>query len=271
MTQERQRPHGRSPDALRPLRLEAGAMKYAEGSARIELGDTVVLVSASVEGRVPPFLRDQGRGWVTAEYAMLPRATQTRSTREVTRGKPSGRSSEIQRLIGRSLRAAIDLEALGERTVTIDCDVLQADGGTRTASITAAWVALYQACAQILLMGDIERWPLQSPVAAVSAGMVGGRPLLDLEYVEDSVADVDMNVVATADGDLIEIQGSGEGATFHRSELDTLVDLSLDGIARLAEAQETALAEIRGEVDSALAKRRGPAKAKAEKDLWGPP
>ena len=246
-------------------------MKFAEGSARIELGDTMVLVSASVENRVPPFLRDQGTGWVTAEYAMLPRATPTRSTREVTRGRPSGRSSEIQRLIGRSLRAEIDLGALGERTITLDCDVLQADGGTRTASITAAWVALYQACAQLLLMGDIDRWPLRSPVAAVSAGIVDGHPLLDLQYVEDSVADVDLNLVATADRNLIEIQGSGEGATFHRTELDTLVDLGLAGIERLAEAQLEALAEARSDVEAALGKRRGQAKAKSERELWEPP
>jgi len=268
---ERRRPHDRAAEALRPLRLEAGAMKFAEGSARIELGDTVVLVSASVENRVPFFLNDQGRGWVTAEYAMLPRATPTRSTREVTRGRPSGRSSEIQRLVGRSLRAAFDATALGERTITLDCDVLQADGGTRTAAITAAWVALYEACAKLLLMGDIERWPLPIPVAAVSAGIVQGRRLLDLEYVEDSVADVDMNVVATADGNLIEVQSSGEGATFRRQDLDDLLDLALGGIERLAAAQLEAVSDLTLEVDAALAKSRRPAPAKAEKDLWGPP
>ena len=266
-----QRPHGRAPDALRPLTLEVGAMKFAEGSTRIELGDTIVLVSASVENRVPYFLRNEGRGWVTAEYAMLPRATPTRSTREVKRGRPSGRSSEIQRLIGRSLRAAVDFEALGERTVTLDCDVLQADGGTRTASITAAWVALYEACAEMLLVGDIERWPLRSPVAAVSAGMLDGDALLDLEYVEDSAADVDMNVVATGEGDLIEIQGTGEGTSFHRTELDTLVDLALKGIDQLVDLQLEALAEIRAEVEAAQGKNRAPAEAKAEEDLWGPP
>jgi len=247
-------------------------MKFAEGSARIEVGDTHVLVAASVESRVPPFLRDTGKGWVTAEYAMLPRATATRSQREVVRGRPSGRTSEIQRLIGRSLRAVVDLAALGERTITVDCDVIQADGGTRTASVTAAYVALAQACARLLLTGDVSRWPLVSAVAAVSAGIVDGRPLLDLEYVEDAAATVDLNVVATPAGELVEIQGTGEERTFRRDELDALVDLSLGGIAELGRVQRTALAETLAEVDAVLAKTdRRPAPAKDESDLWGRP
>ncbi len=271
-TPSRGRAGGRAADELRPLDLELNPMKYAEGSALVVLGDTRVLVSASVEGRVPPFLRDTGRGWVTAEYAMLPRATSTRSMREVTRGRPSGRSAEIQRLIGRSLRAVVDLEALGERTVTVDCDVLQADGGTRTASVTAGYVALAAACGRLLLTGDIARWPLLEPVAAVSVGLVDGTPLLDLEYVEDQVAEVDMNVVATPGGRLIEIQGTGEQRSFTRDELDAMVDLALAGVDRLADAQRAALAPVLEEVDAVLAKdHRRPAKAKDESSLWGPP
>src|SRR6202035_3400400 len=202
------RPHGRAADALRPVRIEIGVMKFAEGSALIELGDTRVVVAASVENRVPAFLRDTGKGWLTAEYSMLPRATHSRSAREVSQGRPSGRTSEIQRLIGRSLRAVVDLVALGERTLTLDCDVLQADGGTRTAAVTGAYVATALACARLLLTGDVATWPLLAQLAAVSVGVVGGTPLLDLEYVEDQVAEVDMNVVATADGSLVEIQGT---------------------------------------------------------------
>ena len=247
-------------------------MKFAEGSARIEVGDTHVLVAASVESRVPPFLRDTGKGWVTAEYAMLPRATATRSQREVVRGRPSGRTSEIQRLIGRSLRAVVDLAALGERTITVDCDVIQADGGTRTASVTAAYVALAQACARLLLTGDVSRWPLSGAVAAVSAGIVDGRPLLDLDYAEDAAATVDMNVVGTPEGELVEIQGTGEERTFRREELDALVDLALGGIAELGRIQRAALAETLAEVDAVLAKSdRRPAPAKDESDLWGRP
>ena len=272
MSDDANRPGGRAADALRPVRIEPGARKYAEGSALISVGDTRVLVAASVERRVPPFLKDSGKGWVTGEYGMLPRATHTRSMREVTRGKPSGRTAEIQRLIGRSLRAVTDLSALGETTVTLDCDVIQADGGTRTAAITGGYVALAQALAGLLLTGDIPRWPLTGQMAAVSVGIVGGTPVLDLEYVEDAAATVDLNVVATPAGELVEIQGTGEERTFRRDELDALVDLSLGGIAELGRVQRTALAETLAEVDAVLAKTdRRPAPAKDESDLWGRP
>ncbi len=266
------RPGGRAADALRPVRIQPGALKYAEGSALIEMGDTRVLVAASVERRVPPFLKDSGQGWVTGEYSMLPRATHTRSIREVTRGRPSGRTAEIQRLIGRSLRSVADLGALGEHTITVDCDVLQADGGTRTAAITGAYVALAQAAAGMLLTGDISGWPLRRSVAAVSVGVVAGTPVLDLEYVEDSEAEVDMNVVATADGSLIEIQGTGERRSFSRGEMDRLIDLALAGIARLGELQAQALAGTLREVDAVLAKAdRKPAAPKDEAEMWGRP
>ncbi len=247
-------------------------MKFAEGSALIEMGDTRVLVSASVEARVPPFLIDSGRGWVTAEYAMLPRATHTRSRREVSRGRPSGRSSEIQRLIGRSLRAVVDLTALPDYTVAIDCDVLQADGGTRTAAITGAHVALVQALAHMLLSGDIRRWPLEAQLAAISVGIVDGVELLDLEAAEDQRAEVDMNVVATASGNLVEVQGTGEKTTFSRPQLDRLIDLAFAGIGELCELQNQALAATLAEVASLEAKGdRRAAEPKDEKSLWGPP
>jgi ribonuclease PH len=266
------RPHGRAVDALRPVKIELGAMKFAEGSALIEMGDTRVLVSASVESRVPPFLIDSGRGWVTAEYAMLPRATHTRSQREVSRGKPSGRSSEIQRLIGRSLRAAVDLRAMPERTVAIDCDVLQADGGTRTAAITGAYVALAQALGQMLLTGEIPRWPIVQQVAAISVGVVDGTPLLDLEAVEDQNAEVDMNVVATGGGNLVEIQGTGEKAIFSRKELDQLLDLAFKGIDELVAAQNEVLAPTLAEVEAVAGRgKRASAEPRDERDLWGPP
>ncbi|HEX2163223.1 MAG TPA: ribonuclease PH [Thermoanaerobaculia bacterium] len=269
---ERPRAGGRAPDDLRPLSIELNPLKYAEGSALIQVGDTRVLAAASVEPRVPPFLRDSGQGWVTAEYSMLPRATSTRSQREVTRGRPSGRTAEIQRLIGRSLRAVVDMSALADKTITVDCDVLQADGGTRTASITAGYVALAAACARLLLTGDVARWPLVDAVAAVSAGLVGGRALLDLEYVEDEAAEVDMNVVATPGGRLIEIQGTGERRSFERRELDALVDLALAGVARLGDLQRQTLAGTLAEVEEVLAKgRRRPAPARPESELWGRP
>jgi ribonuclease PH len=272
MSDEANRPGGRSADALRPVRIEPGALKYAEGSALISVGDTRVLVAASVERRVPPFLKDSGRGWVTGEYGMLPRATHTRSMREVVRGRPSGRTAEIQRLIGRSLRAVTDLSALSELTVTLDCDVIQADGGTRTAAITGGYVALAQALAGLLMTGDIARWPLTGQMAAVSVGIVGGAPVLDLEYVEDSEAEVDMNVVATVDGALIEVQGTGEQRSFSRSEMDRLIDLALSGIARLGEIQSEVLAGTLADVDAVRRKTdRRPAEPKSEADLWGKP
>jgi ribonuclease PH len=266
------RPNGRAADALRPVRIETGVLKFAEGSALIELGDTRVLVAASVESRVPPFKKDSGEGWLTAEYSMLPRATHTRSSREVNQGKPSGRTAEIQRLIGRSLRAVVDLRAMPERTLTLDCDVLQADGGTRTAAITGAYVAMVLALGRLLLTGDIQNWPVTDQLAAVSVGVLGGTPLLDLEYVEDQVAEVDMNVVATAGGSLVEIQGTGEKRSFSRQEMDAMVDLAFQGIARLAELQNQTLAATLEEVAEIRAKgRRRQAPPKPEKDLWGRP
>jgi ribonuclease PH len=266
------RPDGRALDALRPVRIETGVLKFAEGSALISLGDTRVLVAASVENRVPPFKKESGEGWLTAEYAMLPRATHTRNQREVSQGKPSGRTAEIQRLIGRSLRAAIDLTALPERTLTLDCDVLQADGGTRTAAVTGAYVAAVLALGRLAMTRDITTWPIRDQIAAVSVGIVGGTPRLDLEYVEDQVAEVDMNVVATAGGSLVEIQGTGEKRSFRREEMDALVDLAFKGIAELAAAQNAVLAATLEEAQQALSKdRRKPAAPKSEKDLWGRP
>jgi len=266
------RPNGRADDALRPVRIETGVQKFAEGSALIEIGDTRVLVAASIENRVPPFLRDSGRGWLTAEYAMLPRATHTRNAREVAQGRPSGRTAEIQRLIGRSLRAVVDLSRLPDRTITLDCDVLQADGGTRTAAVTGAYVAAALAVSRLILTGDVAIWPFTAQVAAVSVGIVGGAPLLDLEYVEDQVAQVDMNVVATAGGELVEVQGTGEKRSFRRSEMDSLIDLALAGIGRLVEAQSRALAPALAEVAEVQAKgQRRHAPPKDEKDLWGRP
>ncbi len=265
------RPHGRRDDAIRPAEIRLGAMKFAEGSAQIDLGDTRVLVAASVEKGVPRFRADSGLGWVTAEYSMLPRATHTRSVREVSRGRAGGRTVEIQRLIGRSLRAAIDFRALGEHTVILDCDVLQADGGTRTAAVTAAYVALVEALSRAYLAGDLGRFPVVHQVAAVSAGYVDGEALLDLEYCEDSVAEVDMNVVATAAGQLIEVQGTGETRPFHRREMDTLVDLALRGVEDLAAVQNRVLAPILEEVEALSEKGRRRTPPKDERELWGPP
>lgn len=265
------RPHGRAVNALRPLEIELGVQKYPEGSALITVGETRVLTAATVEKRVPPFLIDSGRGWVTAEYSMLPRATHTRNRREVSKGKPSGRTMEIQRLIGRSLRAAVDLEKLGEITLTLDCDVLQADGGTRTASITGAWVALVDALAEAYLAGDLKTWPIIRQVAAVSVGLLDGHALLDLEYVEDSAADVDMNVVGTSDGELIEIQGTAEGRTFTRRESDRLLDLAFEGIATLCERQNAVLRDRFEQVESLQSRGRTKAEPRDEKELWGPP
>ena len=266
------RPGGRAANALRPVKIETGVLKFAEGSALISVGDTRVLVAASVENRVPPFRKDSGKGWLTAEYSMLPRATHTRSSREVSQGKPSGRTAEIQRLIGRSLRAVVDLAAMPERTLTLDCDVLQADGGTRTAAITGAYVAAVQALARLLMTREIPAWPLRDQLAAVSVGLVGGIPLLDLEYVEDQAAEVDMNVVATAAGSLVEIQGTGEKRSFRRDEMDALVDLAFQGIAELAAAQNAALAPTLADLSGILNQdRRRPAAPKPEKEMWGRP
>jgi ribonuclease PH len=272
MTSRLSRAHGRAADELRPISITTGVMKYAEGSALIEVGDTRVLVSASVENRVPNFLAGSGRGWLTAEYAMLPRATSSRSTREVTQGRPAGRSAEIQRLIGRSLRAAVDLRALPDRTLTLDCDVLQADGGTRTAAITGAWVAAVEALAKLHLAGDLPSWPVIAQVAAVSVGLVRSHPLLDLDAPEDQEAEVDMNVIATSDGRLVEVQGTGERRSFERAEMDRLLDLALAGIVRLGEAQRGALGSILDDVAAAEPRgRRKPAAPRDERTLWGKP
>ena len=267
------RADNRAADALRPINIETGVMKFAQGSALIETGDTRVLVSATLERRVPPFLVNTQKGWATAEYSMLPCATPGRSTREVSRGRPSGRSSEIQRLIGRSLRAVLDLRGLAEHTLTLDCDVLQADGGTRTASITGAYVAAVQTVAAAFLQGDLPRWPFTGQVAAISVGIVGGEPLLDLDAPEDQSAEVDMNVIATADGQVVEIQGTGEQRAFSRAELDRLVDLALGAIPELAAHQNRALAPYLDEVEAAKSGSGGrtTAPAKDERELWGKP
>jgi len=236
------RPSGRTPDALRPVRLERGFTRHAEGSVLVAFGDTRVLCTASVESRVPPFLRGAGSGWLTAEYGMLPRSTHTRTEREAARGRQSGRTQEIQRLIGRSLRAVFDLERLGERTITIDCDVLQADGGTRTAAITGAFVAAHDAVSLLLARGEIEASPVRDFVAAVSVGLYEGTPVLDLDYAEDSSCDTDLNVVMTGAGGFVEVQGTAEGEAFTRAQMDSLLDLAALGIGRLIELQRAALA-----------------------------
>ncbi len=237
------RASGRRPDELRPLRITRHWTKHAEGSVLIALGDTLVLCTASVEEGVPPFLKGRGTGWLTAEYGMLPRATNTRSRREAAEGKQSGRTQEIQRLIGRSLRAVTDLAALGERTVRVDCDVLQADGGTRCASITGACVAVADAFAWCREQGVIAGSPLRDMVAAVSVGIVDGTPLLDLDYDEDSGCDTDMNVVVTGAGGFVELQGTAEREPFSRIEVDALLALATQGIAELVTAQRGALTE----------------------------
>jgi ribonuclease PH len=236
------RPSGRAADALRPVVIETGVSRHAEGSCLIRVGDTHVLCTASLEESVPPFLRKTGLGWVTAEYGMLPRATTTRNRREATAGKQSGRTQEIQRLIGRSLRAGVDRVALGERQISIDCDVLQADGGTRCAAITGGWVALRLAVSKLLANGAIKSDPLTAHVAAVSCGIYGGQAVLDLDYAEDSVAGADANFVMTDVGGIVEVQGSAEGATFSRAEFDALLDLAERGTAALVEAQRAAVA-----------------------------
>ena len=232
---------GRLADELRAVRLTRQYTKYAEGSVLIEMGDTRVLCTASVEDGVPAFLKGKGRGWLTAEYGMLPRATNTRMRREAAEGRQSGRTQEIQRLIGRSLRAVTDLSALGEQTLKIDCDVLQADGGTRCASITGACVAVADALAWCKAQGGITREPLSDFVAAVSVGVIDGSALLDLDYFEDASCDTDMNVVMTGAGGFVEVQGTAEGAPFTRAEMDTLIGLAQSGIGRLIEVQKAAL------------------------------
>jgi len=236
------RPSGRSPEDLRAVRISRGYTRHAEGSVLVEFGDTRVLVTASVEDGVPSFMRGKGEGWVTAEYGMLPRATHTRSAREAARGKQGGRTLEIQRLIGRSLRAVVDMRALGERTVTIDCDVLQADGGTRTASITGAYVALADAMDALVRRRSLARNPLHGQVAAVSVGIYRGVPVVDLDYAEDSDAETDMNVVMNNGGGYIEVQGTAEGHAFRRHELDRLLDLAAGACERLFALQSAALA-----------------------------
>jgi len=232
---------GRKAEELRPVRLTRGYTRHAEGSVLVEFGETKVLCTASVEARVPGFLRDQGRGWVTAEYGMLPRATHTRGDREAARGKQSGRTQEIQRLIGRALRAVVDLAALGENTIQVDCDVLQADGGTRTASITGAFVAVHDALNWMRGKGMIAALPVKDFVAAVSVGLVEGAPVLDLDYAEDSACQTDMNVVMTGAGRFVEVQGTAEGEPFARAELDRLLALAARGIAELVAQQRRAL------------------------------
>ena len=233
---------GRKPDELRPVRIETGYLPWAEGSAMIELGGTQVLCAVSIENRLPQFLRGTGSGWVTAEYGMLPRSTMERTNREAAAGRPTGRTQEIQRLIGRSLRAVTNLEIMGERTFTIDCDVIKADGGTRTAAITGAYVALHQAFQKLVDAGTLSTVPMSTAVAATSAGIVEGVPLLDLCYEEDVRAQVDFNVVMTGDGRLVEVQGTAEHQPFSRQEMDDLLSLAEAGVRELLELQQAALA-----------------------------
>ena len=232
---------GRAADQLRPVRITRHYTRHAEGSVLIEFGDTQVLCTATVEEKVPPHQRGSGAGWVTAEYGMLPRATHKRNDREAARGKQTGRTQEIQRLIGRSLRAVFDLQLLGERSILIDCDVIQADGGTRTAAITGAWVATSDAVATLLASGKLTASPIRGPVAAVSVGMVQGQPVLDLDYTEDAACDTDMNVVMTGAGHFVEVQGTAEGAAFTRAEMDQLLALADQGVAELVQLQQQAL------------------------------
>ncbi len=234
------RPSGRELDQMRPVSIETGFTKHAEGSCLIKIGETHVLCNATIEDRVPPFIRGSGLGWVTAEYGMLPRATNTRMRREATVGKQGGRTVEIQRLIGRSLRAGVDRVALGERQITVDCDVLQADGGTRCAAITGGWVALRLAVNRLMKVGDVISDPLIDPVAAVSCGIYAGQPVLDLDYPEDSEAGVDGNFILTGSGQLIEVQISAEGSTYSRDQMNLLMDLAEKGVGELVAAQKSA-------------------------------
>ena len=231
------RPSGRKPEEMRPVRFTRHYTRYAEGSVLVEFGETRVLCNATLESRVPPFLKGKGRGWVTAEYGMLPRSTHERMQRDSGRAKPNGRSLEIQRLIGRSLRAVVDLEALGERQIIVDCDVIQADGGTRTAAISGGYIALQDAVAFALRKGWLKKDPLHGQVAAVSVGIFQGEPVLDLDYKEDSQAETDLNLVMNEAGGLIEIQGTAEGHAFHKHELDTMLELGSMGIRHIVEQQ----------------------------------
>src|SRR5512138_1292830 len=246
---------GRAPNQLRPVVIHPNFTKHAEGSVLIEVGDTRVVCTASVQEKVPPFLYRTGRGWITAEYGMLPRATTERTEREAAKGRQGGRTMEIQRLIGRSLRAAVNTELMGERTIWIDCDVLQADGGTRTASITGAYVALVMALGRLYVDGNMASWPVSDFIAAVSVGVIGGVPMLDLNYEEDSKAGVDMNVVATEKGRFIELQGTAEGATFSDEEMLSMIALAKSGIAQLVAKQREALASLLGRVDNIARER----------------
>ena len=241
MTRKTPRPDGRQPAEIRPVSIEANVARHAEGSAMISLGHTKVFCAASVEDRVPPFLKGSGSGWITAEYGMLPRATHTRSAREAAQGRQGGRTHEIQRLIGRSLRSVVELRGLGERTITLDCDVLQADGGTRCAAITGACVALAIALARLVREGRVSRWPLRETVAAVSVGLCAGQAVLDLAYEEDSEADVDCNVVGTASGALVELQATAERRPFSDAQLAELVALARKGLKGLREVQDEVL------------------------------
>ena len=249
------RADGRAADQLRPVTIHTNFTKHAEGSVLIDVGDTRVICTASIQEKVPPFLYRSGKGWITAEYGMLPRATTDRVEREAAKGKQGGRTMEIQRLIGRSLRAAVNPEMLGERTVWIDCDVIQADGGTRTASITGAFVALVTALGRLYVDGNLPSWPLQDFVAAVSVGIVGGVPALDLNYAEDSKAGVDMNIVATEKGRFIELQGTAEGASFSEGEMTAMVGLAKSGIAQLIAKQREVLAPLLARVDNVARER----------------
>lgn len=241
-----ERAGGRKAGEIREIRVVQGVQRHAEGSVLFEMGETKVICAASVEERVPPFLRGSGRGWVTAEYALLPRATDSRVAREGRTGKVQGRTYEIQRLIGRALRAAVDFERLGERTVTIDCDILQADGGTRTASINGGWIALWQACSRLVAGGALSRNPVLEPVMAVSVGIVEGRVLVDLDYAEDSAAQVDMNVVLTGSGKLIEVQGTAEGAPFARTQLDAMLRAAVRAGKKVLAVQKAWMRENAG-------------------------
>lgn len=249
------RSDGRAPDELRPVAIRTNFNKHAEGSALIEVGDTRVICTASVQEKVPPFLYRTGRGWITAEYGMLPRATTDRTEREAAKGKQGGRTMEIQRLIGRSLRAAVNHELLGERTIWIDCDVLQADGGTRTASITGSYVALVLALGRLYTSGTMANWPVVDFIAAISVGMIGGVPMLDLNYEEDSKAGTDMNVVATDKGRFVELQGTAESASFSEEEMLLMVGLAKNGIAQLVEKQREVLTPILTQVDKVARER----------------